>query len=229
LRRCPAAAAVLSRSAAHLAEAQAGIDAGLRRDLNAARDGDALSAPLLRRMQAARQLAVLRAFIETAGVRPPPAAKLMEALRQILLAGADKMPAIVWSEHALRRYRDRVYLTSAWIEPVAARAWDIRADSVCELGTGHGRLLARPCAGGLDPRRLPDSLQIRSRRAARTRSVRHLFQEHAIVPWMRNSIPLILADATLVAVADLWSEPSYRCHGGQTGIAFDWEAAPPIL
>lgn len=236
--RWPAAAAVLCRSAAHLAQAAHVLAASVCRDLVAARDGNALSIPLMRRLAPQRQLEVLRAFAEEAGIRPPASPKLHEALRQMLQAGVDRMPAIFWSEHALRRYRDRMYLTPANIEPLVPRDWDFRADAVCELGTGLGHLAVRAQAGGLDPARLPAVLQIRPRRGgetikqdphAPTRSVRHLCQGRGIVPWMRDSIPFLHADNMLVAVADLWSDARFRCGSAQAGVAFVWESAPPIL
>ena len=90
-------------------------------------------------------------------------------------------------------------------------------------------MLLRPLAGGLDPDLLPDVLRIRSRRDAPVRGVRHLLQERGILPWMRDSIPFIHIDKTLLAVADLWSDARFRRGGAKSGIAFVWESAPAIL
>ena len=227
--RWPAAAQVLARSAAHVAEARRLIEDGLQGDLRAAMDGNALSVAGVRRLQPARRVEVLRAFIESAGVRPPATQKLKEALRQMLCAGADRMPAIYWSEHALRRYRERIYLAPAWIAPVAARDWEFRKTAVCDLGAGHGRLIIRPAEGGLDPGLLPAVLHVRSRSDAPVRSVRHLLQERGIVPWMRDSVPFIHVDKRLLAVADLWSDARFQRSTAKTGIAFAWESAPAIF
>jgi tRNA(Ile)-lysidine synthase len=227
----------LSRSAAHIAQSCEWVDERVQRDLIDTRDGEAISLPLMRRLPPERQLELLRAFVEAAGLRPPPHLKLREAVRQMLQAGPDKIPAIRWAEHALRRYRERIYLTDARILPIAERRWDFRAAGVCELGLGHGRLRVQAFAGGLDPRRLPAVLNIRSRRGgeslkhdaeAPTRSVRHLFQVRGVLPWMRDAVPFIHGDDSLLAVADLWTESRYRCECSRTGIAFNWESAPTI-
>jgi tRNA(Ile)-lysidine synthase len=236
--RWPAAAEVLARSAANVAQAQGWVEAAVHRDLDGCRDGDALAVPLLRRLAASRRLEVLRRFVEAAGVRPPPTVRLQEALRQMLLARVDKNPAIRWSDHALRRYRSRIYLTPARIQPLGGRLWNIHGSRVCELGEGRGRLVIRAAAGGFDPKKLPEVLHVRGRRGGDvlrlaaetpTRSVRHLFQDRGVVPWMRDVIPFVEFDGTLLAVADFWSESRFRCGRTQVGVAFDWEFAPPIL
>jgi hypothetical protein len=55
----------------------------------------------------------LRHWICSAEVVPPSTARLLEALRQMVEADADHLPAIAWGVHALRRYRGRIFLTEA--------------------------------------------------------------------------------------------------------------------
>ncbi len=236
-RRWPAAGVVLSRSAAHLAVAQADGRVQACRDLARVRDGGALAVPALRRLSPPHRAAALRAFIEAAGARPPPQARLEEALRQILEARADAQPSIRWASHALRRYRDRLYLTAA--EPPAVRAcsWPWREEATCELGRGVGILSWRGQPGGLDPQRLPPVIEVRPRaggevlRAARggvTHDLRHLLQERGVVPWARSQLPLLWSQGTLLAAADLWMNADYCVAAGEAGLCLRWESAPCI-
>ena len=112
-RRWPGAAAALSRSAAHAAEAQGLLDAIAHADLDVLRDGDALSLPRLRALPPARRINALRRWFFEKAAQPPSTARIREALRQMLAAEADHLPAVVFREHALRRYRDRIFLTPA--------------------------------------------------------------------------------------------------------------------
>ncbi len=226
--RWPAAAIVLSRSAAHVAQSQRSCDAGARADLDAIRDGDAICASGLRHLSHARQIAVLRAFIESARLRAPSQVRLEEALRQMLDARGDRMPAVRWAAHAVRRYRDRIYLTPGSIPTLARGEWQWRATPVCELGAGLGRLRVRARNGGLDAAVLPGVLQVRARAGAAIHGVRHLFQERGIVPWMRAAIPCVFAADSLLAIADLWTGARHRAAAGAPGIGFVWEDAPPI-
>ncbi|HUX72848.1 MAG TPA: tRNA lysidine(34) synthetase TilS [Steroidobacteraceae bacterium] len=237
-RRWPGARIALARSAAHAAAAQDLLAAAADADLAALGDGAALSVTRLRALSADRRANALRRWIDRAGARPPPAARLHEALRQILEARADQQPAVVWAEHALRRYRDRIFLTAA--EPARLRtayAWDPRAQPVLELGAGLGRLRARSQDGGLAAEELPATLAVRGRRGgerlkpaprAATQSVQHLCQSQGLPPWTRAALPFVFAGAELIAVGDLWLDARRCAPPGEPGIGFDWQGGPGL-
>lgn len=234
--RWPAAATVLSRSAAHVAQSQRWCEAMTEEDLAACRDGVALSAMRLRHLSHPRQLAVLRAFIDSARCRAPSRRRLEEGLRQMLDARGDRMPAVRWAEHALRRYQDRIHLTAHTIGAPAPREWRWRDEPTLAWG-GMGTLRLTARAGGLDAARLPPILTVRTRvggellkpeAGAATREVRHLFQQRGILPWMRAAIPYLHGGANLLAVADLWTDSRHRVAPGKPGLALVWENAPPV-
>ena len=146
--RWPAAAAALARAAQHLGEAQASLDASARRSVERLRDGDALSVSGLRALPGRERLHVVRHWLQEAAVEPPSTARLDEALRQILTAKGDHEPAVQWGEHALRRYRDRLFLT-ARVLPAMGEAldWPTAAGSRLRLGAGLGTLCWVGAAG----------------------------------------------------------------------------------
>ena len=58
-----------------------------------------------------------------------------------------------------------------------------------------------------------------------SQKVKKLFQEAAVVPWMRKNIPLLLYEGNLVAVADMWLDNSYVADGGYI---IRWNERPKI-
>ena len=241
--RWPGVARTLGRSAAHLAEAQTLLARHGRQLLAPLRDGDALDLRGLRRLEAAERVAVLRLFIAAAGARLPSTARLHEALRQMLEAGPDRLPAIVWGEHALRRYRDRLYLTPARPPRLeGALEWRVPAseaaqDAMLELPDGLGRLRWEPARGGLDPRRVCGRLEVRGRGppaalriapGGRTHSIRQLMQAWGVRPWMRDALPFIHAQGTLLAVGDLWHNVELNVGPQAMGVRCRWEDAPAL-
>jgi tRNA(Ile)-lysidine synthase len=247
LRRCvwpliearwPGAGAALSRTASHIAEAQEMLDTIADADLALLRDGDALSVPRLRNLASARRVNALRRWIFEAQALPPPAARLLEALRQILAADADHLPAVVWDAFALRRYRERIFLTAAVPPKIALeRSWEPRAQPRFELGAGLGQLHCALRPGGLDLGRLPKLLRVGGREGgetlkpsigASTRSVQHLCQEHGVLPWMRDALPFIYAGDALVGIGDLWLDARW-CGPRGPGLAFEWVDAPNLV
>jgi tRNA(Ile)-lysidine synthase len=237
--RWPGSAAVLSRTARHVAEAQQFLDSAAAVHVARLRDGDALSLPGLRALAPKERINALRYWLRGADVEPPSTARLTEALRQMLDAQADHLPAIVWSNYSLRRYRQRVFLTPAVVPRLEGkRLWPVSAGSSLDLGPGLGRLLWVEQMGGLDDERLPETVIVRPREGgetlkpaaqARTQSVQHLCQSQGVLPWLRDALPYIHAGNSLIAIADLWLESRWCAPTGRAGLAVMWEQAPIIV
>jgi tRNA(Ile)-lysidine synthase len=237
--RWPGAVAALSRTAQHVAQAQGLLDESAASTVDSLRDGRALSVPGLRRLSAAAQINAVRYWITADGLTPPSTARLTEALRQVIEADDDHMPSVVWGEHALRRYRERLFLTAATPPRLGAdRLWTAAAEAPLDLGADLGVLRLMPEAGGLDAARLPPALNVRQRaggetlkpqRGAKTQTVQHLCQALGVLPWMRDALPLVYAGDTLIAVGDLWLDARWRVAAGSPGCGFAWPGAPIIV
>jgi tRNA(Ile)-lysidine synthase len=215
------------------------LDGIAEADLRRLRDGAALAVPGLRALPAARRINAVRYWLNEAGVELPSTARLAEALRQVLDAEADHLPAIRWGDFALRRYRQRLFITEA--EPpqlTDTRRWRTSLGSKLELGAGLGHLIWIAQSGGIDAARLPNSVVVRARSGgetirpshrARTQSLQHLFQSQGVLPWLRDALPLIFADEVLVAVADLWTHAGWHAAPGAPGFAIAWQKGPIII
>jgi tRNA(Ile)-lysidine synthase len=237
-RRWPGAGVALARAAQHSADSQHLLDQLADGDLGGACDGVALSVPGLRRLKPLRRLNAVRRWLAQEGATLPSTARLTEGLRQMMDAREDHLPVVTWSWHALRRYRERIFLTPA--EPPrlsAARDWDWRADPLLELGAGLGCLRAAVRPGGLALARLGSPLHVRARaggeqirigETGRTQSVQHLCQAQGILPWARDALPFIYQGNELLAVADLWSSAAWRGEPDAPGLWFSWERAPAV-
>jgi tRNA(Ile)-lysidine synthase len=237
--RWPGAGAALSRAARHMAQAQELIDLSGQQDLAKLRDGDALSITGLRVLSPAKRSNAVRLWLAHAGVELPSTARLEEALRQVLSADGDHVPAIVWSGHAMRRYRQRLFLTAAQPPRIHERlSWNMRPAVPLILGENLGSIGLAPQVGGLDPRCLPDVLQVRRREGgetlrpaplAKTQTVQHLCQSLGVLPWMRDSLPFVFAGNELVAVGDLWQEARFCAAKREPGLRIAWRQAPILV
>jgi tRNA(Ile)-lysidine synthase len=237
--RWPGSAAVLSRTARHAADAQALLDDAAALHVTRLRDGDALSLPGLRALKPQERINALRLWLRAADVEPPSTARLTEALRQMFEAKADRLPAIVWGDHALRRYRQRVFLTPA-ITPRSegAHPWPVTSGAVLDLGAGLGRLRWVEQTGGLAVERLPEAVIVRPREGgetlkpaaqAKTQSAQHLCQSQGVLPWLRDALPYIHAGNSLIAIGDLWLDARWCVPSGRPGFAVVWEQGPIIV
>jgi len=237
--RWPGATSALARAARHMADAQQLLDEAAALALRQLADGDGLSVTGLRLLPERQQLNALRYWLAEAGLTSPSTARLTEALRQIMQADDDHLPAVVWDGQALRRYRDRVLVTPAVPcrlgEP---REWAVGVGSTLELESGLGRLRWIVQVGALDAARLPPSVMVRRRRGGeslkprsfgKTHSVQHLCQSHGVLPWMRDALPFIYAGDALLAVGDLWQDARRCVAQDALGLAVAWEGAPSVV
>jgi tRNA(Ile)-lysidine synthase len=237
--RWPGAAATLARTAQHAADAQELLDRAAAADVGRLRDGDALSVPGLRALCPPERINALRFWLREADLEPPSTARLNEALRQIFEAQADHLPAIVWGDYALRRYRQRVFLTDAHPPRLeGTRHWRAAPDSRVDLGPNSGTLRWTAQIGGIDVQRLPETLTVRRRDGgetlkpavkARTQSVQHLCQSQGVLPWVRDALPLVFAGDALIAVAGLWLDARWCVAPPEEGLAVVWEGGPNVV
>lgn len=237
--RWPGAAGALSRGARHLAEGQELLDQAAARSVQALRDGNTLSVTGLRMLSTSEQVNTLRYWIDANNVQLPSTSRLTEALRQILVAEADHLPTVVWGEQALRRYRDRLFLTPAIPPALAeAREWHVASGKSLALSNGAGTLHWEPRCGGLDAARLPPVLLVRPRRGgetlkphvrAATQTVQHLCQSLGVLPWMRDALPMLYAGKELIAVGDLWLDARWCVPASAPGFACRWQDAPILV
>jgi tRNA(Ile)-lysidine synthase len=237
--RWPGAAATLARTARHAADALEQLDRAAAADVGRLRDGDALSVQGLRAMSRQEGINALRFWLFDAHVEPPSTARLNEALRQLFEARVDHLPAVVWGDYALRRYRQRVFLTDAKPPRLeGTRHWRVAPGGHLDLGPNSGTLRWAAQIGGLDAQRLPESVIVRRRGGgealkpgskAKTRSVQHLCQSQGVLPWMRDALPLVFAEDALIAVGDLWLDARWCVAAGEQGLGVVWDGGPNIV
>lgn len=232
-RRFPAAAATLARSARHFAEAAELMDVLAEQDAQGAMDADALDIAVLKRLDALRAKNLLRWFIQQRGALLPDHSRLEEMLRQLCAARDDAQPCVAWEGWELRRYRGYVHVVRALLVPEGLCLQWHGEESLPLPQLGGVLHFSRVSGSGISLEKLqtaPVTLRLRVGEerlrpdAARpVRSLKYLFQQHAIPAWQRPCWPLVYSGATLVAVPGLALDCAYQAGAGEPGGEFIWE------
>jgi tRNA(Ile)-lysidine synthase len=237
--RYPAARATLARSSRLLGEAAGLIESVALDDLACARGdcADSVSLDALAAIGEARARELLRAWLRGHGVSMPAERRLAEALRQAMSAAPNRAVAIRFEALTLRRYRDRLYLTTAApANPaIAVAQWNRRHRM--NLPALGGTLVAVPASGaGIALRRLRGHpLDIAPRASTggaavrialgdppKRRTLKNLWQETAVPPWQREAWPLLWLDGELACIPGVAVASDFAARPGEPGRVFQW-------
>ncbi|PIJ49849.1 tRNA lysidine(34) synthetase TilS [Erwinia sp. OLTSP20] len=207
--RWPHFSAMAARSAALCAEQEALLDELLAPQLAVCiqPDGSFDTGPL-HAMSPLQRYALLRRWIAAQQGEMPSREGLQRLWQEVVISREDAMPVLRWGNQLVRRYRQRLWLLSAaelarpqrveWLPPYATLA----------LPAGLGRLQLVSQDGWQCRAPRPDervSVRFQAQGAfyvvgrSGSRSLKKLWQEYGIPPWLRTRTPLIFFNETLIA------------------------------
>jgi len=180
-----------------------------------------------------RQDNLLRYWLAQHQFALPEQAQLQQLHQQLLMGEPTHTQAVIcWSGVELRRFNDRLYLSSvlpAFADPGVC-TWDIRRPITV---AGNHLSVTPETQGGLH---LPDgSCEVRWRRGgerccpegrAHSQVLKKLLQEYQLETWLRDRVPCIYVDNHLAAVGDLWVCRDFVAPKGLPGYRLHWDICP---
>ena len=235
LQQCfPAYRTTLARSARHFAEASELLDELAQQDARVAILDKRLDVARLRQLTTARGKNLLRYFITTQDAPVPDSTRLDEMLRQLIIARHDAQLCISWQGWQMRRYRGYAYVLPI-PQPALDFSVDWRGETEISLPPPHGVLRFEHVIGlGISKAKLHSgTMNIHSRRGGETlrpdarrpqRALTVLLQEHGILPWQRDVLPLFFYGVDLVCVPGVAIACDYQAPPDEAGIVVRWNA-----
>ena len=233
--RWPGAAAALSRTARHAAEAQRLLESLALADVERTSVGASLSTQRLRALDPDRRRNALRFWIRRGGFIVPDTRRLEEIAGPLLDARPDANPQVRWESLVAERHAGLLSIRKD-VAAEAALVASLDASLTASMPEQHWRWreapqfaltapfvgtlrIERDRHGPLDLDALPEILSVRGRRGgeslrpapgARTRKLKSLLQEAKVPPGQREVLPLLFANGKLIAVVDRWLDASVQ-------------------
>ena len=199
-------------------------------------DSRQLPIPALQKLSTLRQKNLLRFWFAQQGVDAPSASQLAILIDEVINAGEDAEPIMRWPELEIRRYNQQLYAMPPLTEFDHRQciAWNTQQPLQIDE---HSRVEVQLTKGvGLAADKLSNTpLQVRFRQGgercqpagrAHSQSLKKLFQEYRLPPWLRDRAPIVYAGDDIVAVADLWVCEGWQAKPGQRGIGLSWLRYP---
>jgi tRNA(Ile)-lysidine synthase len=198
----------------------------------AAHKAISLSISKLSGLSPARQRNVLRFWIEQAGLPLPQQRHLERLQRDVLHAAADTEPCMHWPGVDVRRYRDALIAQSplATFDAMQRHAWTLDAPlRIAHVGTLTARrnqgagLRADVCAVGVQIKFRNGGERIQPAGRMHHATLKNLFQQAGVPPWLRARVPLLYIGGTLAAVAGFWYAEEFAARADAIAIDFQPE------
>ena len=228
---------VISRSSAHLAQAQNLLDdlakLDLKKYLKSSKYNYKLHVKTLNKLSISRAKNVLRYWLEINGQLMPSKDLLDELLRQVLTAKKDAALKIELSkDHEIRRYKDEIYLVRKnqnnkknyeifWngeSEILLPNGSKLSFKKIKGEGISLGKLKNKKLT--ISNRKGGESIKLDPNRP--TKILKHLFQESKMPPWIRDELPFIYCDKALVMVPSLGVSSAFQASPHEIGLKIQW-------
>jgi tRNA(Ile)-lysidine synthase len=210
-------------------EAQAEVDL-VKADWRVERIGHSLDLNVFESLDSARRWQLLRSACEGEGVPAPGLIHLQTLDNQRLIARADAQIAVSWGAFELRPFQSRLYLIpSDVVFPLSNTPLPWGGEGCLALARGQLSASATTAGQALSLAHAPFTVKMRSggercrpSDRAHSQSLKKLFLERGLEPWLRDCVPLIYVGEILAAVGDLWVCEGFQSVEGEEGIDLCW-------
>lgn len=184
----PAASQNIARAAQHCQDAKINLDALAHLDCpELSNRGDTLSIGELKELSHERTMNILRVWLKNNLNLMPSAATLNRVVHEVIDARPDTISCVDLNEKVIRRYQNRIYCLSSSMPAQLTldrenfpKNLELSLDSKIEI---------RFRTGG-------ETIRWKGQ----TKSLKKLFQQWQVPPWLRDTVPLIYCDGELAAV-----------------------------
>ena len=246
--RWPNSSFKLNRSANIFAESDFLINILAQKDFKIVKEvservGWSISIDKLNGFEIIRQKNILRYWFNLHNLTLPSYAVLDNALNQMIGSKIDAEPIVSWGDLQLRRFNKKLYLLPLNFEDPNYSVKKKKGRELLEKnsikwdGSSH---LILPDSSSLSVKLkmkgglridVKKNLEIRFRSGGErckpqgrsgSNTLKKLFQEYSLEPWLRNNIPLIYIDNRLAAVGDLWVCDEFCAEPDELGIQLEW-------
>jgi len=198
----------ISRAAGIQAETKQLLDEVAEQDLESllSKRNNTISIPGLLKLSSARKKLLIRYWIAKSGFTLPSEKKLKHVFSDVVNAREDAQPVVEWQGVQVRRFKDKLYIMLPLSEHDNSQSIAWACDKplkIASLGLTlkpelfHGKnnaVTVRFRQGG-------EKMYITERGAHI--SLKNLFHEAEIPPWLRSRMPLIYVDEQLIQVIGL--------------------------
>ncbi len=230
--RWPSFGETACRSATLCAEQEALAEELAEQDRSQCERPDgSLSIEAMRSLSIPRRHNLLRGWLRHHSGAVPERGALLRIWPEVVEARADASPQLLTSCGVIRRFDGSLYLLTdapgSVPEPQLLQwpgVWSVGHHTLILKQVQHGAQLRLPRDGELVTLRFAVAGSLRTQPVGRvgSRSLKKLWQEYGVAPWLRDQVPLLFYGESLVAAVGLFICQA-GCAEGESGLQLIWQ------
>lgn len=200
-------------------------------DIKLTKHKNSLDLDIVKTLSSARQKNLVFAWLEELNFKIPGFRNIEKIISDVINSATDKSPCVNWADVEVRRYKNRLYALRAKQEFDTNIEFKWKPDMV--LNIFNETLFAKSEQGkGISKNKVKDAeFVIRFRQGgetirpdnfSHTKTVKQLFQERAVLPWLRDKVPLIYLDNELVAIPGFCVDERFSANENELSWNICW-------
>ena len=189
-------------------------------------DTDSLLITDLQQLPAPRIRNLLRYWVKKQQLPVPTRKAMQQIMQQMFIEKDDAKSRVSWGGADMYRFKNRLYAVPAIAhDDQQIRVWN-SAEPLFIASLNKTLSFEKIMGKGLKENVVGQLLTVSFRQGGEvikpagrneTHSLKKLFQDIALAPWLRSQVPLIYLNDKLIAVAGYWIDEEYAVHADETG------------
>ncbi len=220
-KRWPAYRDTISRLLNHQQDCTSLMNEVGLEDLKLASHGKTLNLDIVKSFSVARQKNIIFVWLQELQLESPGSKHINKIISDLINSTSDNAPCVNWKSVEIRKYRKTLYASSKMLEHIDSinYQWDFAKPlkimdetlvAISEIGSGlskgkieNARISVQYRLGGE---------KIQPNNNAHSKTVKQLFQERGVLPWVRGRFPLIYVNETLAAIPGVCVDINYAAE-----------------
>jgi len=238
--RWPSYRDTISRLINHQRESRALLDEVGHEDISLVQHKGSmiLDLDLLKKLSMERQKNLLFVWLKELKFETPSSKNIQQIILDVIYSAVEKSPCVTWGNVEVRRYKKLLYVSRimtahdvnvehVWNPDNVLNILNETLIAKTEIGTGLSKLktkgadfIIRYRHGG--EKIHPDNL-------SHSRTVKQLFQEHSVLPWLRDRVPLVYVNGELAMIPGFCTDERYAAGENEPSWNISWSGYDNII
>jgi len=197
-----------------------------------------LDIKMLKKLSLPRQKNLIFYWLDNLNLEKPGSKHMSQIITTLINAGPDKSPCVNWKNTEVRKYRDHLYAleTIKTHDENEEIYWntnsplEIQGEKLIAKET-YGKGILKSCINGakITIRYRHGGEKIYLNSLSNSKTVKQLFQEYGVLPWLRDRVPLIYINEELAVIPGFCIGKRFSASGNERSLDIYWSGYNKVL